>query len=69
MRERIIKDAAIPAKYNLLMAVIAYVISAHPDGVRALSDDASAAAAEDEITRGGRGWVLIRRRAAGRNGC
>ena len=34
MRERILKDGAIPAKYKLLMAMITDAIAAHPDGVR-----------------------------------
>ena len=51
MRKRIMKDGAIPAKYKLLMAVIADTIAAHGDGVRELADDARAAgASEDEIT-------------------
>ena len=51
MRERILKDGAIPAKYKLLMAMITDAIVAHPDGVKALADDARAAgASEAEIT-------------------
>lgn len=51
MRERILKDGAIPAKYKLLMAMITDAIAAHPDGVRGLANDARAAgASEAEIT-------------------
>lgn len=51
MRDRILKDGAIPAKYKLLMAMITDAIAAHPDGVRALADDARAAgASEAEVT-------------------
>jgi alkylhydroperoxidase/carboxymuconolactone decarboxylase family protein YurZ len=51
MRERILKDGAIPAKYKLLMAMITDAIAAHPDGVTALANDARAAgASEAEIT-------------------
>ncbi len=51
MRERIMKDGAIPAKYKLLMAMITDTIAAHPDGVTALARDARAAgASEAEIT-------------------
>jgi alkylhydroperoxidase/carboxymuconolactone decarboxylase family protein YurZ len=51
MRDFILKDGAIPAKYKLLMAMIADTIVAHPAGVRALADDARAAgASEAEIT-------------------
>jgi alkylhydroperoxidase/carboxymuconolactone decarboxylase family protein YurZ len=51
MRERILKDGSIPAKYKLLMAVITDAIAAHPDGVRELANDARAAgASEAEIT-------------------
>jgi alkylhydroperoxidase/carboxymuconolactone decarboxylase family protein YurZ len=51
MRERILKDGAIPAKYKLLMAMITDAIVAHPDGVRGLADNARAAgASEAEIT-------------------
>jgi alkylhydroperoxidase/carboxymuconolactone decarboxylase family protein YurZ len=51
MRERILKDGAIPAKYKLLMAMITDAIAAHPDGVAALADNARAAgASEAEIT-------------------
>lgn len=51
MRDRMLKDGAIPAKYKLLMAMITDAIAAHPDGVRALADDARAAgASEAEIT-------------------
>jgi alkylhydroperoxidase/carboxymuconolactone decarboxylase family protein YurZ len=46
MRDRILKDGAIPAKYKLLMGMITDTIAAHPDGVRALADDARAAEAE-----------------------
>jgi alkylhydroperoxidase/carboxymuconolactone decarboxylase family protein YurZ len=51
MRGRILKEGAIPAKYKLLMAMITDTIAAHPDGVRAIADDARAAgASEAEIT-------------------
>ncbi|WAC93861.1 carboxymuconolactone decarboxylase family protein [Mycobacterium sp. Aquia_213] len=51
MRERILKDGAIPAKYKLLMGMITDTIAAHPDGVRSLADSARAAgASEAEIT-------------------
>jgi alkylhydroperoxidase/carboxymuconolactone decarboxylase family protein YurZ len=51
MRERILNDGAIPAKYKLLMAMITDAIAAHPDGVRTLADSARAAgASEAEIT-------------------
>lgn len=51
MRERILKDGAIPAKYKLLMAMITDALAAHPDGVKALANDARAAGAlEAEIT-------------------
>jgi alkylhydroperoxidase/carboxymuconolactone decarboxylase family protein YurZ len=51
MRERILKDGAIPAKYKLLMAMVIDAIAAHPDGVRVLAGDARAAgASEAEIT-------------------
>lgn len=42
MRERILKDGAIPAKYKLLMAMITDAIAAHPDGVTALASDTPA---------------------------
>jgi alkylhydroperoxidase/carboxymuconolactone decarboxylase family protein YurZ len=51
MRERILRDGAIPAKYKLLMGMITDTIAAHPDGVRTLADNARAAGAtEAEIT-------------------
>ena len=51
MRERILKDGAIPGKYKLLMGMITDAIAAHPDGVRGLANDARAAgASEAEIT-------------------
>jgi alkylhydroperoxidase/carboxymuconolactone decarboxylase family protein YurZ len=51
MREHILKDGAIPAKYKLLMAMLTDAVAAHPDGVMALADDARAAgASEAEIT-------------------
>ena len=51
MRERILKDGAIPAKYKLLMGMVTDAIAAHPDGVRTLADNARAAgASEAEIT-------------------
>jgi alkylhydroperoxidase/carboxymuconolactone decarboxylase family protein YurZ len=51
MRERILRDGAIPAKYKLLMGMITDAIAAHPDGVKMLADNARAAgASEAEIT-------------------
>ncbi|MCW2652318.1 MAG: alkylhydroperoxidase [Mycobacterium sp.] len=51
MRDRILKDGAIPAKYKLLMAMVTDAIAAHPDGVRDLANNARAAgASEAEIT-------------------
>jgi len=51
MRQRILKDGAIPAKYKLLMGMVTDTIAAHPDGVRSLADNARAAgASEAEIT-------------------
>ena len=51
MRERILKDGAIPAKYKLLMGMVTDAIAAHPDGVTKLANDARAAgASESEIT-------------------
>ncbi len=51
MRERILKDGAIPAKYKLLMGMVTDAIAAHPDGVTKLANDARAAGAtESEIT-------------------
>jgi alkylhydroperoxidase/carboxymuconolactone decarboxylase family protein YurZ len=53
MRERIVKDGAIPHKYKLLIAMVADAIAAHPDGVRTLADNARAAgASEPEVTEG-----------------
>ncbi len=51
LRERILKDGAIPAKYKILMGMVADAIAAHADGVASLADDARAAGAtEAEIT-------------------
>jgi alkylhydroperoxidase/carboxymuconolactone decarboxylase family protein YurZ len=51
MRERILKDGAIPGKYKFLMGMITDAIAAHPDGVRDLANNARAAgASEAEIT-------------------
>ena len=51
MRERVLKDGAIPAKYKLLMGMVTDTIAAHPDGVRTLADNARAVgASEAEIT-------------------
>jgi alkylhydroperoxidase/carboxymuconolactone decarboxylase family protein YurZ len=51
IRESILKDGAIPAKYKLLMGMVTDAIAAHPDGVKSLADDARAAgASEAEIT-------------------
>lgn len=51
LRQRILRDGAIPAKYKLLMGMVTDTIAAHPDGVRSLADSARAAgASEAEIT-------------------
>lgn len=51
LRQRILSDGAIPAKYKLLMGMVTDTIAAHPDGVRSLADNARAAgASEAEIT-------------------
>jgi alkylhydroperoxidase/carboxymuconolactone decarboxylase family protein YurZ len=51
MRQRILKDGAIPAKYKLLMGMVTDSIAAHPDGVKLLANNARAAgASEAEIT-------------------
>jgi alkylhydroperoxidase/carboxymuconolactone decarboxylase family protein YurZ len=51
MRQSILPDGAIPAKYKLLMGMITDAIAAHPDGVASLAADARAAgASEAEIT-------------------
>ncbi|BAX93433.1 carboxymuconolactone decarboxylase family protein [Mycobacterium shigaense] len=51
MRERILRDGAIPAKYKFLMGMITDTIAAHPDGVKTLADNARATGAtEAEIT-------------------
>ncbi|OBG28371.1 carboxymuconolactone decarboxylase family protein [Mycobacterium sp. 852002-51057_SCH5723018] len=51
MRERILRDGAIPARYKLLMAMVTDAIAAHPDGVRTLANNARAAGAtEPEVT-------------------
>lgn len=51
MRERILKDGAIPAKYKLLTGMVTDAIAAHPDGVKTLADNARAAgASEAEVT-------------------
>ncbi len=47
LRERILKDGAIPAKYKLLMGMITDTIAAHPDGVAGLADQARAAGATE----------------------
>jgi alkylhydroperoxidase/carboxymuconolactone decarboxylase family protein YurZ len=47
MRERILKDGAIPAKYKLLMAMVTDSIAAHSTGVTELADAARAAGATD----------------------
>jgi alkylhydroperoxidase/carboxymuconolactone decarboxylase family protein YurZ len=47
MRERILKDGAIPAKYKVLTGMITDTIAAHPDGVRQLANDARAAGASE----------------------
>ncbi len=51
IREGILKDGAIPAKYKILMGMVTDSIAAHPDGVTELADLARAAGAtEEEIT-------------------
>jgi alkylhydroperoxidase/carboxymuconolactone decarboxylase family protein YurZ len=47
MRERVLKDGAIPAKYKLLMGMVTDAIAAHAAGVTALADDARAAGASE----------------------
>ncbi len=47
MRERILKDGSIPAKYKLLMAMIADAIAAHAHGAAPLANDARAAGASE----------------------
>jgi hypothetical protein len=47
MREHILKDAAIPGKYKLLMGMVTDAIAAHPDGVRDLANAARAAGASE----------------------
>ncbi len=50
MRDRILKDGAIPAKYKILMTMIVDAITAHPDGCAAIANRArSAGASEAEI--------------------
>ena len=50
MRDRILKDGAIPAKYKILMTMIVDAITAHPDGCAAIADRArSVGASEAEI--------------------
>lgn len=36
MRDRVLKDGAIPAEYKLLMAMVTDAIAAHSDGVATL---------------------------------
>jgi alkylhydroperoxidase/carboxymuconolactone decarboxylase family protein YurZ len=51
MRDRILRDGAIPAKYKLLTGMVTDAIAAHPDGVRLLADNArGAGASEAEVT-------------------
>ncbi len=51
MRENILKDGAIPAKYKILMGMVTDAIAAHTDGVAELADNARAAGpTEAEIT-------------------
>jgi alkylhydroperoxidase/carboxymuconolactone decarboxylase family protein YurZ len=47
IRNRILKDGAIPAKYKILIGMISDAINAHPDGVRELADDARGAGASE----------------------
>jgi alkylhydroperoxidase/carboxymuconolactone decarboxylase family protein YurZ len=50
MRDKILKDGAIPAKYKILMTMIVDAIMAHPIGCAALANRArSAGASEAEI--------------------
>jgi hypothetical protein len=53
MRERILRDGAIPAKYKLLMGMITDTIAAHPDGVRTLADNARRRCLRSRDHRGG----------------
>ena len=47
IRERILKDGAIPAKYKIFMGIVTDAIAAHPDGVTELADVARAAGATE----------------------
>ena len=50
MRDRILKDGAIPAKYKILMTMIVDSIMAHPEGCAVIADRArGAGASEAEI--------------------
>jgi alkylhydroperoxidase/carboxymuconolactone decarboxylase family protein YurZ len=50
MRDRVLKDGAIPAKYKILMTMIVDAITAHPTGCAAIANRArSAGASEAEI--------------------
>lgn len=50
MRDRILKDGAIPAKYKILMTMIVDAVTAHPAGCAVIADRArSAGASEAEI--------------------
>lgn len=50
MRDRILKDGAIPAKYKILMTMIVDSITAHPEGCAVIADRArDAGASEAEI--------------------
>ena len=51
IREHILQEGAIPAKYKILMGMVTDATAAHPDGVAELADDARAAGAtEAQIT-------------------
>ena len=47
MREQVLKDGAIPAKYKILMTLIADAIAAHPDGCAGIANRARAAGATE----------------------
>ena len=48
MREKVLKDGAIPAKYKILMTLIADAIAAHSDGCAGIANRARDAGATDE---------------------
>jgi alkylhydroperoxidase/carboxymuconolactone decarboxylase family protein YurZ len=47
IRNRVLKDGAIPAKYKILMGMVTDAINAHPDGVKELADAARATGASE----------------------